>query len=694
MAEAENQDMKPPVAERDPHVQTLKFTDGTSESWSDDFFYMRNKEDKRTIPYLDAENAYTDARLKDLEQCRKELYDEMLARIVEDDSQAPVKYGEYDFYSRTEKGKPYSIYCRRKGADGEEEIVLDCNKLAEGSEYFRLGAYQLSPDASILCYGVDFTGSERYELRFKNVETKEDFGPKIENAAGPQFDNIGNIYFSRYNDAWRPNQIFRKSYVKEDEPAALVMQEDNERFRLYVSRSRTGRFVYVVSASSISYETHYLSADSTEGLKCVFPRKEKVEYELEDWGDYFYIRTNEDAETFKLQRCLISDPENTIETIIECDPETTIKDVSAFSNFMSIQERGNGLDQIRILSLPNHESYSLEFPDESYLASVGSSKSNPHFDTDVVRFTYESAVIPDSTYDFNMATKERVLVKRLPVNNFNPENYEVRRIVARAYDGEKVPMTMLKRKDVELSADTPLFLDGYGSYGYSNDFFFSSKYYSLVDRGVTCVFTHIRGGGEYGRRWKDNGKLFKKQNTFYDFIACAEHLIFKKYTSASCMVCEGASAGGLLIGAVINARPDLFTGAVMRVPFVDVLNTITDASLPLTAGEWDEWGNPTNTSEEFEYIQRYSPYDNIRRQQYPAILLQSSLNDTRVLYHEPAKYIAKMRLLNPNTDITMKMHMIGGHGGKSGRYGRLLDRAYSFAWILKAFDLVKKAPKL
>jgi len=691
----------PPVAEVLPPVAEVETTSvsGRTEfgkEWTDDYFYFQNRKDPRTIPYLEAENEYYQTRIGHLADLRQELYDDILGRIVEDDSQAPVQRGDHFYYRKTVTGQPYDIYCRKSVATGEEEIILDCNELAQGFDFFSLGVYTISPDCSCICYGTDTEGNERYTLHFKNLETKEDFGNQFENCSGATFDNQGNIFFTRNNEAWRSNQLFRASIEDENSEETLVMQEDDDKFGIRPKRSRDGRFLLIHVGSNITDEIWYLPTNASEQEPvCLFPRVEEIEVSADFHGDYVYYLTNDNnCKNFELRRKLISGDEEILRrNILNCvdncvilhhDENITLEGFTIFENYIVIEERSSGLSQVRFLTVPGdviqfHETY-IFTEDESYVIWVSDASQNPNFNTNIVRIGYETPKQAETIYDYNMETNEKVLVKQKPVANFDSGDYKVERIFARGFDGVEIPITVLSLKDQDDCA--PLYLEGYGSYGYSNDFVFWNSIIGLVNRGVRVAQAHIRGGGEYGRNWKLDGKLYKKQNTFLDFVSCAEHLIFKNYTTADQLVCFGRSAGGLLIGATVNMRPELFAGAILEVPFVDIINTISDETIPLTCNEWDEWGNPKRSEEEFEYIARYDPYLNIRPQKYPRLYVCSSINDTRVLFHEPTKYTAKMRHVNPETDIIMHMDLIGGHGGKSGRYGKIEQEARKLAWVL------------
>lgn len=679
-----------PIAEIDPHVQKTEF----GLEWSDDYFYMRNREDPRVIPYLEAENIFADQKYAHLEDLREEVYQDILGRIVEDDTTVPVRKGKHEYYSRTETGKPYKIYCRKSlEKKAEEEIILDCNKYAEGLEFFQIGFFSTSPDLTCVAYGIDIKGDERYTLHIKNLETKEDFGPVIENVSKVRFDNLGNIYYTKPNEAWHCDNLYRTNYMEAAENSAdeiLIMHEKDQQFDLSLQCSSDRSIIFIKSESNITTELYYVLANEIVEPKLIFKRKQERELSIDRNGDYFYIMGNENAINFEFFRVHMDDPENTKEILISHSEDVTLEDFEMFENFIAIEERSGGFARVRILNPHNLSFYYVDFDLPACTLQTWGSNMEPHFHNDVVRVCLDTPICPTAYYDFNMATEEKTLAKQKPINNHNPEDYTMEYIFARGYDGTQIPMTLVYLKTLEVNSDTPVVMEGYGAYGFANDFVYWNKVYTFVNKGAIFCQAHIRGGGEFGRKWKNDGKLFKKQNTFLDFISCAEHLIFKNYTNPEKLIIWGTSAGGLLIGSTINMRPELFKGAMLSVPFVDVLNSMADASLPLTTGEWDEWGNPQK-EEYFEYINRYSPYNNIWEQKYPQIFIQSSINDTRVLFHEPAKYCAKLRTVGAN--VTMKMNLVGGHGGKSGRYGKIREASWGFAWALELLGLTKAVLK-
>ncbi len=678
----------PPVAKIETKTDTL-----FGQVLTDDYGWLRDKENPEVIQYLEAENAYTEAVLSHTEKFQEELYQEMVGRIKETDMTVPVKRDQYYYYSRTEEGKQYEINCRKMGSpDGEEEILLDGNVLAEGHEYMGLGFYSVSPDHKLLAYGVDYEGNERYTLWIKNLESGEMYPDVIENLAGGLvWANDNETFFYNVPDeAWRPYKLFRHKLGGDPAKDVLVYQEADEAFWVSVGKSKSKQYLFINLGSQTTSEVFFLSADNPTGeFQVIEPRRADVEYHVRHHGKHFYIVTNDDgAKNFKLMKTRVDKPSRKYwREVIEHREKVKLNRVEMFRDFMVLYERENGLKQIWIKNFRTNQAYPISFPEPTY--SVYGSW-NPEYDGHLLRFHYESFVTPESVYDFNMMTKKRELKKQKEVlGGYDPDLYQSKRIFATARDGVKVPISMMYRKDKIKDKDNLFYLYGYGAYEASMDPYFSSNRLSLVDRGFIYARAHIRGGGEMGRYWYDDGKLLNKKNTFYDFIDCAEYVIKEGYTSKDKLVIYGGSGGGLLIGAVVNMQPELFHVAIADVPFVDLMNTMLDPSIPLTVIEYDEWGNP-NVQEYFEYMMSYSPYDNVSAQDYPYMLVLAGLNDTRVQYWEPAKWTAKLRAhKTDNNLLLLKTNMGAGHGGSSGRYDFLREIAVEFAFVLDVFEIRK-----
>jgi len=675
--------MKPPVAEKKPHVTEIH-----GLRLEDDYFWMRNREDQEVIEYLNAENSFTKDQMAHLEDFQKTLYDEMLGRIKEDDNSVPYKKGNYFYYSRTESKKPYRIYCRKKNSmDAPEEVLLDGNKLAEGHEYMRIGGMSVSSNHEILAYSVDYEGSERYRLHFKNLVTgvlSDESVPNTYYSLAWANDNK-TIFYTVVDEASRPHKLFKHVLGTESEQDQLVLHEPDDAYFLSVGKTRSEAYLLIELESAITSEVLYIDAAKPEGdFKIIRPRKNGVEYSVEHQGDRFLILTNEDAVNFKLMEVSTKTPGPEHWRLLEGEKEdVTLVGIDAFQNHLVVYERKDGLPQIRVVSVKDDTQHRIEFEDASYDVWGG---SNPSFTSEVLRFGYSSMLQSNSVFDYDMSARTRTLKKEVEVLGYDRSQYVDERIWAKASDGTLVPMSLLYKKGLKKDGSAPMLLSGYGSYGYSYDADFDSDVFSLVDRGFVIGIAHIRGGGEMGRKWKDAGKFEHKVNTFTDFIACAEHAIAQGYTTASRLAISGRSAGGLLMGAVTNLRPDLFQAVVAGVPFVDVINTMLDETIPLTVIEWEEWGNPKD-KKFFDIIASYSPYDNIKRANYPHLLILAGLNDPRVQYWEPAKWTAKLRTMVTGTNsILLKTDMGAGHGGNSGRYGHLKDTAFEYAFIIDRLE--------
>ena len=678
---------KPPVADIRPHTTTIH---GLTRV--DNYHWLRERSSGDVIEYLEAENAYTEAQTRHTKKLQQTLYREMKGRIKETDLSVPAREDEYLYYSRTVKGKQYSIRCRKKGGlDAKEEILLDANQLSKGHDYFRVGVFAVSPDHKLLAYSVDTSGSEAYMLYVKNLDTGELLLDEIPNTyySIAWGNDNRTIFYTVLNAAKRPFKLFRHTLGTDANDDVLVHHETDERFFVRVGKTMSEKYILLALTSQITSEVRYLDADRTDGpFRDIRPREQGVEYSVEHHGDHFYIVTNDSATNFKLVKTPVASPSkgNWVD-VIPHRKDVKIDGIDAFANHLAVYERDNGLRTLRIMDLRDGGEHRVDFPEPVYTYRA---TGNREFNTDTIRFTYTSLVTPNSVFDYNMTTHQRELKKQTEVlGGYDPSQYSSERIFATASDGTRVPISLVYRKDMQRDGKSPMLLTGYGSYGSSNDPRFSSNVLSLLDRGFVYGIAHIRGGGDLGRPWYEDGKLLQKRNTFTDFIACAHHLIAKGYTSSDRLVITGGSAGGLLMGAVANMRPDLFAGVVARVPFVDVINTMLDASIPLTVIEYEEWGNP-NDKTFFDYILSYSPYDNVEAKDYPNLLITAGLNDPRVQYWEPAKWTAKLRTMKTDDNrLLLKTNMGAGHGGASGRYDALKERAFQYAFVLDVVGITK-----
>ena len=675
---------QPPVARREPHVSVIH-----GQQRVDDYYWLRQKTNPRVRQYLEAENAHTLAITKPTAALQEKLYGEMVGRIQETDVSVPYREGDYLYYTRTEEGKQYPIYCRRKNSvEAAEEITLDLNAMARGEEFLDLGAYNISDDSQLLAYTIDTTGFREYVLFVKNLRTGVNLSEKISHVASVAWAADNNTLFYVTEDAAkRPYRLYRHSLGEGVDE--LLYEETDEMFSLEVDRSRSKAFIFVAAGSKTADEVRFLRADRpNDPLKIIAPREKDHEYSVDHGGDLFYIRTNDRGRNFRVVTVPVTDPrrENWQELIAHSD-QVMIDDLLVFKNFYALVEREDGLPQIRVAEVGNPQPSRIEFPEETY--AVGP-EINAEFDTPFLRFSYESLTTPPSVYDYDVRSRQRTLLKREIVKgDFDPAHYVAARLFATAPDGTRVPVSIVYRKGTPLNGQNPLLLYGYGAYGIPNDVWFSASRLSLLDRGVVFAAAHVRGGGELGKKWHDQGRMMNKRNTFTDFIAVAEFLIARGYTSKEHLSIEGASAGGLLVGAVLNLRPDLFHAAIVDVPFVDVINTMLDPTLPLTVAEFEEWGNP-QLKDQFDYLLSYSPYDNIAATNYPALLVETSLNDSQVMYWEPAKYVAKLRATKTdNNPLLFKINMAGGHSGKSGRYDQLHERAFDYAFLLSQWGITE-----
>jgi oligopeptidase B len=661
----------------------------------DNYFWLRDRSDPDVISYLEAENRCTEEAMASSKPFQEQLYNEILGRIQETDVSVPVKRDEYFYYTRTEEGKAYSIQCRKHGTlDAPEEILLDSNALADGQKYFRLGNFGISPDHRLLAYSTDLEGDETYTIQVKELATGGLLPDRIVNTYYTlEWANDNRTFFYTVLDAAkRPYQAFRHELGAASD--TLVYQEDDARFNVGLTKTRSRRFVFIETASSVTSELRYLEADDPRGeLRLLLPRRQDIEYDASHHGEYFYIRTNDQAKNFRLMQTEVANPSaETWQAVIPARADVTIEGVDSFENHIVVYERERGLERICIRDGSGAFSHYIEFPEPVYtVAPTG----NVEYQTDLLRFNYTSLVTPASVFDYNVRTRERELKKQYEVRGgYDASQYQSERIFAKASDGVEVPISLVYRRGFERHGTSPLLLYGYGSYGHSIDPRFSSDRLSLLDRGFVFAIGHIRGGAEMGEEWHDQGKLLFKKNTFTDFIACAEHLLAARYTSTDRLAIMGGSAGGLLMGAVLNLRPDLFRAAIAKVPFVDTLNTMLDPTLPLTIAEYEEWGNPEE-KQFYEYIRSYSPYDNVAPSEYPAMLVTAGLNDPRVSYWESAKWVAKLRAMKTDSNVLLlKTDMGSGHFGPSGRYEGIKEVAFDYAFLLGAVgqNVQKRSP--
>jgi oligopeptidase B len=678
--------MNPPVAKVVPTFTTL-----FNDTRSDPYAWLRNREDPDTIAYLEAENAYTKSVMDPTAPLQQKLYDEMLSRIQQTDLSVPIRRDGYFYYTRTEEGKQYAIYCRKQGSlDAPEEILLDGNVLAEGQKYFRVGNFLVSPDGKLLAYSTDIVGDETYTIRVKNLTTGDLLPDEIPNtyyslewAADSQ-----TFFYCTLDEAKRPHKIFRHRLGA---PSELAYHEEDESFTVEIAKSSSREFLLINIHSSLTSEVRYLRSDDPDGtFTPILPRTKEVEYDVTHHGDYFYVRTNDQAKTFRVMRTPAAGPSiESREEFLPMRPGITVEHLRAFRDYLVIEERDHGLTQIHIHHFPTGERHRVVFDEAVYHSDVG---GNAEYDTSTVRFTYTSLVRPESVFDYDMAARTRELKKQLPVLGYDSTLYASERLQATAADGTLVPISLVYKKGFERNGRAPMLLDGYGAYGLSHDPTFRSDRLSLINRGFVYAIAHIRGGADLGKPWHEDGRMLTKKNTFTDFIACAEHLIAQHYTSSDRLAITGGSAGGLLMGAVLNLRPDLFAAVVTRVPFVDALNTELDATLPLTIGEWEEWGNPAE-EKYYWYIKSYAPYENVRAQAYPAMLVTAGLNDPRVSYWEPAKWVARLRALKTDSrTLLLKTDMGAGHFGASGRYEYLKETAFNYAFLLTTLGVADIMP--
>ncbi|GAA3541377.1 S9 family peptidase [Kribbella ginsengisoli] len=687
-------ELKPPVAARKPIERTHH-----GDVFVDDYEWLRDKTNDEVLDYLRAENSYTEARTEHLESLREAIFSEISDRTLQTDLSVPARNGGFWYYARTIEGKQYALSCRVKATgdeppatDGEiagEEVLLDGNELAGDSEFFSLGTVDVSPDGRLLAYSVDLTGDERFTMRIKDLDSGQllpDELPGVHYGSAWSTDG-STIFYTKVDDAWRPHQVWRHTLGASDD--VLVMEEPDERFWVGVDLTRNEQAIMISLGSKLTSEAWLLDASDPTGTPVVVaPRREGVEYDVEHAGDQLLIVHNADASNFSLATAPLDSPGDWT-TLIEGDESSRLLGVDAFADHVILYRRRDALTELAIMRREGGSfgaPEALTFDEPIYTVSPG---RNDEWQDTRYRFGYTSLVTPGSTFDVDVATGERRLLKQQPVlGGVDLSAYTQYREWATAPDGTRVPISLVARKDVGKDGNAPIVLYGYGSYESSMDPWFSIPRLSLLDRGVVFAIAHVRGGGELGRHWYDDGKMLTKRNTFTDFIAAAEHLVKDGWTKPERIVAQGGSAGGLLMGAIANLAPQAFGGIVAEVPFVDALTTILDPSLPLTVIEWEEWGNPLEDPEVYKYMKSYAPYENVTAQQYPRILAITSLNDTRVFFVEPAKWVAKLRATaSGNVDVLLKTEMDAGHGGRSGRYDAWREVAFTLAWELDTLGL-------
>ncbi len=682
------QDLQPPVAKKVPKELTAH-----GDTRIDNYYWLNQRDDPEVLAYLKAENEYKEAMLAHTEELQEKLYNEIVGRIKQTDMSVPYKDQDYFHYTRYEEGSEYPIYCRKKGSlDAEEEILLNVDEMAEGHDFFNVSGYTTSPNNNLIAYGVDTVSRRLYTLYFMDVSTNEILPDKIPNTSGSAAwaaDNKTVFYTLKDPTTLRPFKVMKHVLGTDYTEDYEVFVETDETFNTYTYKSKSKEYIFIASAQTLSTEFRFLKADNPGGaFQIIQPRERDHEYSVDHFQDKFYILTNWEAKNFRLMQTPVNAArkENWKEVIAH-RPDILLQGFELFQNNLVLNERKNGLTELRIIDWTDNSEHYLDFGEDAYLAYIS---VNPAFDTDQLRYGYTSLTTPNSIYDYNMETREKSLLKQEEVvGDFNPDNYVTERHYATARDGVKVPISLVYRKGIEKDGANPLLLHGYGSYGASREPTFSSSRLSLLDRGFVYAIPHIRGGSEMGREWYEQGKLLQKKNTFFDFIDCAEYLIDNNFTNPEKLFGMGGSAGGLLIGAVVNLQPDLWKGMIAAVPWVDVITTMMDTSIPLTTGEFDEWGDP-RIKEYYDYMLSYSPYDNVTAQDYPAMLVTTGYHDSQVQYFEPAKWVAKLRAMKKdNNPLIFHINMEAGHGGVSGRFRRYRETALEYAFMLDLAGLTK-----
>lgn len=682
----EIKDMKnitPPIAEKKP-----KRLEKHGDIRVDDYYWMNDRENPEVIDYLERENAYFKEMTAHTDSFEADLFKEMKGRIKEDDESVPYKYNGYWYITKFQEGKDYPIFLRKKDSEGaEEEVMFDCNEMAKGYSYFNLRGINISPDNKLAIFGVDTLSRRKYTLQIKNLQTGEIYPLKIENTTGGSTwanDNKTFFYTRKDDQTLRSDKVYKHVLEQQQDEDELVYHEKDETFNAFVYKTKSKKYIIFGSGSTLTSEFSFLDADNPDDQLTVFqPRIRGLEYSISHYQDAFYIITNADnATNFKLMKTSVAKTtKENWEEVIPHREDVLLEDIDIFKDYLIVSERSNGLNKIKVSRWDGTNEYYIPFDNETYTAFTS---TNLEFDTDTLRYVYNSLTTPASTIDFNLITKEKTVKKEQEVlgGKFDKDNYESERVWAKAADGTMIPISIVYKKGIEKNGKNPLLLYGYGSYGATIDPYFSTVRLSLLDRGFIYAIAHVRGGEYLGRKWYEDGKLLTKKNTFTDFVDCSKFLINENYTSEKHLYAMGGSAGGLLMGAVINIAPELYNGVIAAVPFVDVVTTMLDESIPLTTGEYDEWGNP-NDKEYYQYIKEYSPYDNIEEKEYPNLLVTTGLHDSQVQYWEPAKWVAKLRSVK-KTDKLLLFHinMDAGHGGASGRFEALKEVAEEYAFLL------------
>ena len=679
-------DMKPPVPKKETKVTKIH-----GYELKDDYSWLRDKKNPEVIKYLEAENAYTENYMKPHLPFADNLYKEMLGRIKQTDLSVPYRLGDYWYYSKTQEGKQYPMFYRSKKQNGDDEqLLLDQNELAKGFKFYAIGHFEMSDDGNLLAFSSDSTGYRQYTLQIKDLRTGKMLPDKIERVTSVEWANDNKtLFFVTEDDVTKRSDKFWKHNLGAKDNT-LLNDEKDELFGLGVGRSRDKKMMFLSAYAATMREYRYLPADQPDGeWKIVLPREKDHEYAVDHYNGEFYITTNRNAENFRVVRAPVADPsEKNWTDFIAHNPAIKVDDIDFFKDYAVVSEVENGLEYLKVMDLKTRRAAArIATPESVYTTSLA---TNPEFDTTIIRFNYASMITPNSTYEYDFKTRTSKIIKQQEIpSGYDKAGYETTRIWATARDGVKVPVSLVMKKGTRLDGKSPMLLYAYGSYGYSTPPSFSTARLSLVDRGMIYAIAHIRGGSELGEKWRQEGRMFKKINTFNDFVDSADYLIKNKYTSNDRLVIQGGSAGGLLVGAVTNMRPDLFKAVIAQVPFVDVMNTMLDASLPLTTGEYIEWGNP-NEKEAFDYMIKYSPYDNVKAQKYPNMLIETSLNDSQVPYWEGAKFAAKIREMKTGDNmILLKTNMGAGHGGSSGRYDKLKEVAFDYAYALSQVGIIK-----
>jgi oligopeptidase B len=680
--------MKPPIARKISEKLEIH-----NHQRIDEYYWMRDRDNPEVIDYLNQENDYLKATLSSTEDFQNSLFEEMKGRVKEDDSSVPYFKSGYHWYARYEKGGEYPIYCRKKETlEAPEEVILDVNQLAAGKSYYQVGGTSTSTNQKLLAFAADEVGRRIYTIYFKNLETGEILSDQIPNITGnfTWAADRKTIFYSKQDpDTLRSFQIYSHILGTDIQSDQLIFEEKDAEFSCVIQKTKSEKFLLIHSESSVSSEIRFLEAtDPTGEFQLIQSRQPNLEYAADHYEDHFWIRTNHEAKNFKLVKTPILSPGmGNWEDVIPHQESSLLEDFDLFADFLVIQERTNGLTNIHIKPWDNSTGHRLEFDDETYTAWIS---TNPEFNTSILRFGYNSMVTPASTFDYHMIMKSKTLLKQQEiVGGYDAEAYQSARIWAKAADGKMIPISLVYKIDLfKADSSNPLLLYSYGSYGYSSEAYFSSTRLSLLDRGFVFAIAHIRGGEDLGRHWYEDGKMLRKRNTFTDFIACAEHLVAEKYTSTSHLYGLGGSAGGLLMGAVMNLRPDLFHGLIAAVPFVDVVTTMLDESIPLTTGEFQEWGNPKHL-EYYEYMLSYSPYDNVQAVSYPNLLVTSGLHDSQVQYWEPTKWVAKLRDYKTDQNLLfLQTNMDAGHGGASGRFNALKELALEYTFLFYLENMI------